>query len=55
MNTVPVFDGLRSLLASSQKFQQVTASLPAEDQQLLQSVSQFKDEELPLPSSIPVA
>lgn len=55
MNSVPVFDGLRNLLATSQKFQQVASSLPAQDQQLLQTVSQFKDEELPLPSSVPIA
>jgi hypothetical protein len=55
MNSIPVFDGLRNLVATSAKFQQVASSLPAEDQQLLQTVSQFKDEELPLPSSIPIA
>ncbi|UZJ56806.1 hypothetical protein CBS101457_006126 [Exobasidium rhododendri] len=55
MNSIPVFDGLRNLLANSAKFQQVASSLPPQDQQLLQTVSQFKDEEVPLPSSIPLA
>jgi importin-7 len=57
MNQVPVFEGLRSLLANNPRVQQIAASLPSEDQQLLQNVSQFKDEELPPPpnADIPVA
>lgn len=54
MNSIAVFDNLRNLLATSQKFQQVASSLPSQDQQLLQTVSQFKDEELPLPGSVPI-
>ncbi|PWN34353.1 ARM repeat-containing protein [Meira miltonrushii] len=57
MNQVPVFEGLRTLLANNPRVQQIASSLPSEDQQLLQNVSQFKDEELPLPpnADIPVA
>lgn len=56
MNSVPVFDALRNLLAGNQRVQQIASTLPAQDQQLLQTVSQFKDEELSPPSisNVPV-
>jgi hypothetical protein len=55
MNTVHVFEALRTLLATNTRIQQIASTLPAEDQQLLQNVSQIKDEELPPPPPVPIA
>lgn len=55
MNSVAVFEALRGMLATNTKVQQIASTLPMEDQQLLQTVAQYKDEELPKPSDIPIA
>lgn len=52
MNSMPVFENLRGLLGSNVRVQQIASSLPAEDQQLLQSIAQNKDEELPPPPTL---